>query len=104
MTNDSLDFFNKLGPESKRLWMTERPGDGQELRILFQTEFVPSKEELKEMAALGCRIQTVADNVLTGKIAVENIPKLAVLNYVVKIEMSRPLFPEKPKSPEEPLF
>lgn len=85
----------KLSPESKKLLMMEQPPDEEMVNIFLQTSHTPSERELREIEETGGRIQTVAQDVLTGKIAVEDIPKVAALEYVVKLELSLPLFPEE---------
>ena len=85
----------KFGPETKKMLILEQLADKDSVNIFIQTTHPPSEQELVEIEDNGGRIQTVAQDVLTGKIAPVDIQKLAELDLVVKVELSLPLFLEE---------
>ena len=81
---DFSDFQHKLSSETKYLLLVERPAATQVLRILFQTQHTLTEQELRIVENEGCQVQTVAHEIVTGMITVENLPRLAVLALVLQ--------------------
>lgn len=95
MNTSTATYARKLSPEMRRLLLHNHiPGD-RRLNVLVQTRREPSPHELRELVHAGAHIRTVARDVLTGDIAAADVPKLAAKPYVVRVEMSRPLFCEE---------
>lgn len=61
----------------------------QEVKILLKFT-----GELSEIEALGFQPEAVAGNIASGRVSMDDLPAISVLDSVVKIEISRPLYPE----------
>lgn len=89
------DFQSKLSSETKRMLLTEQMQADDLVHILFRTSQTPSEEQLKEIEQVGCLIQSIAQDILTCEITVQNIPKLAILDYVLSLDVGGALSPEE---------
>lgn len=49
--------------------------------------------DLSELQALGFQSRAVAGNIASGEVSLDDLPAIAALDTVIKIEMSRPMYP-----------
>ena len=64
------------------------------LDVVVRTEATPSGTDLARLASRGLTVGTCTGNVLTGRIAADQLLHFAALPIVEEVEVSRPLYAE----------
>jgi hypothetical protein len=73
-------------------------GSRREVVVLVGLRAPAEPEQIAQMEALGLTPRSTLGDILTGKIAIENLNRLAAHPLVVKVEASGPLFREERSS------
>jgi len=68
------------------------------VEILLRTESEMTPEQRAQLVRVGCQVHFETGNVLSAAGAVERLEELAALPFVRRIELSRPMFQERPES------
>lgn len=83
---------SKLSPATKLL-MTQAKESSQVDAILRCAGSLTDSQR-GELEAAGARIRSTASDVLTAEIPVASLDRIADLDFVLYIDISRPLYPE----------
>jgi hypothetical protein len=90
---------DKLSPELT-IYLIDLPlQDNPDLPVLFRIRDVLTTQRRSKIEALGCEIRSVAGDIVTANIPTRALLQLAALEFIIYIQLSRPLHPE-PKSRE----
>jgi hypothetical protein len=94
---------NKLDPRARQL-LAAVEGSAvvedlpTEVSVLIQGEGAFSDEQLETLREEGARVRTVAGDVLTAGVPVAALGRIAEHGFVVRLELSGPLYPEEGES------
>lgn len=93
------DIARKLSPEARRA-LADPDRDGEHrLDVLMVTHRPLEPGQRERLARIGCRVETVAGDVVTADLPVRALPELAALDFVRYVELSRPLHLEHENRP-----
>jgi hypothetical protein len=85
----------KLSPEARRAF--EEEGDRERrVDVLMATHGRLEPAQRERLAEIGCRVGTVAGDVVTADLPAHALGELAALEFVRFVEVSRPLYAERP--------
>jgi hypothetical protein len=89
-----FEHSSRFGPRLKLFLSELRDDENPHVGIIIRTKMSLESEMLSQLDSLGAEIRTVAGNIVTLLLPARNLPKLAQEEYVVYIELTRPLYPE----------
>lgn len=89
----ATDSFEKLSPDL-RLRLSQRSAETNPLNILIQTNAALTPAERSQLEAAGANVRTVAGDIVTATVPLNQVLSLAELEFVRSIEASTPLYPE----------
>lgn len=87
----------KYSPDARKL-LSGEPAGAEKVRVLVGTRGQISESERHQLEETGANIGSVAGNVLTAELPAARLESLGDFDFVESVELSRPLYPEKPDS------
>lgn len=92
-----IDDSKKLGSSARQLLEQSSlgaPPPAAKVGVLVRGVTAFSPHQLDLLRAKGAQVRTVAGDVVTADIAIENLRDLTGFDFVVNIEFSQPLYPD----------
>ena len=86
----------RLDPGLRRLLARPAPGDSV-VGVFIRLAHAPAPADRTALERAGVRIGTVGGNLLTARVALRAVPAVAALEIVRYIELSRRLYPLRPR-------
>ncbi len=86
----------KLDPGLRRLLAASSPPDSV-VGIFIRLVRPAGADERAALERAGARIGTVTGDLLTARVALRDVPEVAALQIVRYIELSRRLYPQRPR-------
>jgi hypothetical protein len=103
-----MAFSSKLDSQAKYLLSTlDAAGEAETpstIGVLLRGRQSFSPSQLAALEAAGARIRTTAGDVCTADVPVRALERVAELDFVLQIQPSQPLHPERPDQPAESIF
>jgi hypothetical protein len=84
--------YKKLDARGRRL--IAKLGDDAQVEIFLRLESDPTPEQIDVLKNSGCNLGSVTGNILTARVAVSHLAKLAGLPFVSSLQLSRELMGE----------
>ena len=88
------EHSSRFGPRIKLFLNELKDNDNLQVDIIVRTKMTLESDMLSRLNLLDADIRTVAGNIVTLLLPARNLFKLAQEDFVVYIEMTRPLYTE----------
>ena len=85
---------SKFGPRSKLFLSELRDDENPHVDIIVRTKMTLDSDKISQLDLLDAEIRTVAGNIVTLSLPARSLFRLAQEDFVMYIELTRPLFPE----------
>ncbi len=89
-----FEHSSRYGPRLKLFLKKLRDDENPHVDIIIRTKINLEPDKISQLKLLNAEIRTIAGNIITLLLPARNITKLAQEDFVVYIELTRPLYPE----------
>ena len=89
-----FEHSSRFGPRLKLFLSEVKNDENPHVDIIIRTKMSIESDKLSQLDLLDAEIRTVAGDIITLLLPARNITKLAQKDFVVYMELTRPLYPE----------